>query len=142
MHIITHIDTRRIRDPELIARCARGFLLGVCLVNRYYCEQGIIPPLIESGLRFRPEPWAGRFEEFADAMTALRRGWVDCDDACAYRVGELWAFGREPKANIHIYWRFRPNGDPAFHVEVRRASGQIEDPARYLGMPGRRRVAA
>lgn len=142
MHIVTHIDTSLIKDPEHIALCARGFLHAVCLVNVYYCKQGMLPPLHRSGIRFRQEPWAGRFEEFADGVTMLRRGWADCDDFCAYRVGELWAAG-ERGARIRIYWRFNPRtGLPNFHVEVRRANGKVEDMARYQGMPGRFRVAA
>lgn len=138
MRIITQIDSR-LKKPEHIARCARALLYGVALANRLYFEQGLLPPLAQSGIRFRNEPWRGKFEEFADGLTVLARGWGDCDDIVPYALGELWAFNREPGARIRIYWRInKRTKQPMFHVQLRRASGQIYDWARYLGMPGRR----
>jgi hypothetical protein len=139
--LVSYIDTAKIKTPEHIARCARAYLYGTCLTNMHYAQRGLIPPLYGSGVRFQNEPWAGKgVEEFADALTVIKRGWGDCDDLCAYRVGELWAHG-DKSARLRVYWRII-RGRPTFHVELRRAVGTpqewIEDPARYLGMRGRR----
>jgi hypothetical protein len=138
VRIVTNIDTSKLRKPEQIARSARAFLYATALVNKYYVELGLLPPLERAGVRFRNEPWRGKFEEFADGLTVLKRGWGDCDDLIPYVLGWLWAHG-ERGARIRIYWRInRRTKTPKFHVELRRADGRIEDWSRYLGMPGRR----
>lgn len=111
------------------------------------------PPLKDSHVEFRREPWAGRgVEEFADIATVYRRGWGDCDDLTAIRVAEEHEKGR--KADFRIYWRMRcPSckrylktdhcpecGEKAkaklFHAQVRLdgPKGPIEDISRLLGM--------
>jgi len=108
------------------------------------------PPLYASGVRFQPEPWAGKLEEFAHALKVLQRGWGDCDDLCAFRVAELRVFGDRlagtpPEdgrggnlpAALRIYGRGRK-----MHAQIRRGDAPIlknctiEDPSRLLGMRG------
>lgn len=89
-----------------------------------------IAPLYASRIRYAPER---NGEEFAGLLTVYRRGFGDCDDLCAIRVAELAMQGE--KAGFSIYWRPRPDRPPrAYHVQVRRANGRIEDPSRLLGM--------
>lgn len=138
MQIITNVHTEH-QPPEATAAVARGFLYGVVLANCLQIRSKQVPLLYESGVEFRPEPWQGKFEEFADAITVHRRRWGDCDDLCAWRVAELRTIGdrrlglRPCKATIKIYWRDYAHGR-GFHVEVRLPDGSVEDPSRFLGM--------
>jgi hypothetical protein len=121
-----------------------------------------IPPLYCSGVRFRDEPWAmgetrlpgGGLEQFTHCLDLLGRGWGDCAQLCSWRVGELRAGGwRTPdapqgeRATLHYYCRARcplcgpdvdclnydhPKRRRSFHVEMRRANGDIEDPSQLL----------
>ena len=126
------------RDPKVMAELARGFLRGVVANNRLYIrlrklKGRPLPLLYKSGIMYRREPWAGRFEEFADIPTVLKRKWGDCDDLSAWRVAELQEQGES--ADFRIYWRPRKPGKPiTMHVEVRRGDGSIEDPSRLLGL--------
>ncbi len=121
-----------------------------------------IPPLYTSGVRFREEPWAigekrlegGGLEQFTHCLEILHRGWGDCAQLCAWRVGELraggWRTPDVPKgehATLRYYVKgFCPACGPkpcevpghpgrrrCFHVEVRRErDNMIEDPSRLL----------
>ena len=144
MRVVTNIDTSTIRNPLLLAALARGFLRGVVSVNRALMRKLDLPPLYDADVVFKREPWRKGIEEFADALTVFRRGWGDCDDLCPYRVAELqergckrWGLPRDPKAGFRLYWRYDERGRPRlYHVQVRHGNGFIEDPSRYLGMPG------
>ena len=57
--------------------------------------------------------------------TVLARGWGDCDDLIGYRVSELLAQGEA--ATVNCIW-----DGVRMHVRVRRASGDLEDPAQIL----------
>jgi hypothetical protein len=125
------------RDGRVLAELARGFLRAVVAANRVEFRMAAargrpFPSLYASGIRYDREPWTGRFEEFADAATMLRRGWGDCDDLAAYRVAELQEAGEA--ADVRIYWRRNRKGALTMHIQVRRANGDIEDPSRYLGL--------
>lgn len=121
-----------------------------------------VPPLHTSGVRFRDEPWAvgprrlpGGLEQFTHCLEILRRGWGDCAQLCAWRVGELRLGGwrvpdapRGERANLRYYVKgycpqcsrggaqcfdsSHPDRQRVFHVEVRRAGGAVEDPSRLL----------
>lgn len=147
------LDTALIKDPRTVALLARGALnitiaTNVVMMRQLGPQQ--FPPLFASGVVFKPEPWAGKIEEFAHALTVLARGWGDCDDLVAYRVAELRVFGDRlagtppEKALARIYGR-----DRKMHAQVRRGdapnvvkNGTIEDPSRLLGMAGRARRLA
>jgi hypothetical protein len=124
-----------------------------------------LPPLytlIRRGrVRFKPEPWAGKVEEFADILTVFGRGWGDCDDLVGIRCAELQEDG--VAADVRLYWRFwrwnrdktrrirvLPSSVPkgplpkgvyaSMHAELRHPpspehpKGKIEDPSRFGGM--------
>lgn len=141
MRIISNIDTTVLgRDPQAIATIARGFLQGVIAYDRILRRKGLVPSLYDAGERglvqFRREPWAGKFDEFADAYTALKRGWLDCEDAVAWRIADLQEAGKD--ASVKIYWRRNRSGDATiYHAQVRLPDGSVEDPARLLGMGAR-----
>ena len=148
MKIVMGIDTTLITDPLKVAELASHLLDVVTEVNREYMRsfKGRIPPLLKSGLEWRQEPWAGVFEEFADCLTALSRGWLDCDDAVPYRRADLAEYEGESSSNS-IYYRENPRKPHfiggamvllpptyTYHVQVRRGNGTIEDVSRLLGM--------
>lgn len=134
------------RNPIVLAELAKGFLRGVVASNVMTMREARrrgrpIPALYDATkrelVRFKPEPAGQRFEEFADVLTVLRRGYGDCDDLVAWRVAELIEGNgvRRENATIRIYWRRREPGQPLkMHAQVRRADGRIEDPSRFLGM--------
>lgn len=128
------LDPKVLREPRAMATVARGYLHGLVLYDRVLLRKKIVPPIYDAfmngDIEFRSEPWAGKYEEFADALTCIRRGWGDCDDLAPWRVAELNEQGE--RAGLKIYWRGR-----GFHVEVRRADGTVEDVARFLGMRGK-----
>ncbi len=108
----------------------------------------LIPPLYRSGVRYKEEPTDWEVEHFDTIPAALKRKWVDCDDAAPWRAAELRFTGEDPKANIMVKWKPLPNGKKLYHVVVRRsnvrivdnfqffrdARGVYEDPCRVLGM--------
>lgn len=89
-----------------------------------------LPPLYESGVRYRPEPTRGSgVEYFDDPWTCLARGWADCDDAVVWRAGELLARGERVGVNCQGAAQFQL---PRYHVAVRRENGALEDPSKVL----------
>jgi hypothetical protein len=136
MRIVTNINPQ-LSDPAQIATVARYFLRGVIQANRLLLRAGLVPTLYGSGVRYRPEPWGKGIEEFADALTVVRRGWGDCDDLSPWRVAELQEAGDE-KADCKISWKTRVGADGkpfrGFHVSARHGDGRVEDVSRYLGM--------
>lgn len=150
-------------DPKIVALLARMHLDAVVAQNRTIIRRakGRIPLLYKSGVRFRNEPWAGRFtldgeqvqgiEEFCHLGVLLARGWGDCAQLCAWRVAELieQAIAKGVPAKravrmfgLRIYWRLYDEGTDHerrfFHVQVRHPPapgqrfGRIEDPSRLL----------
>lgn len=176
MRIVSTINPQ-LTDPDQVAAVARYFLRGVILANRMLIRAGLIPKLYKSGVRYRPEPWPctckacgaqnppraeccrrcgsrdlDGVEEFADALTVLRRGWGDCDDLSPWRTAELQEEG-DASADSKISWKTRCRQCHAevkskdkcarcgsnrkrrvFHVVTRRGDGRVEDPSQYLGM--------
>lgn len=166
MRIVVNVDATAVGGPRAVATIARGFLRGVILQNRILMRRGLVPSLygaFRQGLmRFAPEPNAGRFEEFADALTCIERGWADCDDLVAWRCAELQEEG--VYALPKIYWRmvdsngrridderrWQEAATVGYHGEVRvpckchkgRAAhlcerSSVEDPSAFLGMARR-----
>lgn len=142
------VDVLGVDDDEALARMAEGLLEAVIANNRYLMRQhpGRFPPLYQSGVRFRAEPWATMppagsrrppLEQFTPYPVLLRRGWGDCAQLCAVRVAELREAG-ESDAALRFYCRTQGEGPQRrrwYHVEVRRgkAGGNaIEDPSREL----------
>lgn len=150
MRIVVNVDAEAVGGPRAVAQIARGFLRGVILQNRILIRRRLVPSLYgafrEGRLRFRPEPWAGKFEEFADALTVVGRGWGDCDDLVAWRCAE-WQELEGVLALPKIYWRLRDGeghelppeqwrdaATTSYHAEVRLPCKchRLNDPARFL----------
>lgn len=120
--------------PELYAALCRNLLETLIGANRETLKtRPDIPPLYASGVRYRNEPFG--CEWFDDILICLNRGWGDCDDLVAWRIAELREQGE--LAEIHMFWQpgIKNPRTRLFHVVVRRANGDIEDPSAILGMP-------
>ena len=110
-------------------RLARGYLKSQVDTNLALFEEGLLEtPLYESDVVYLREP-PGTTEEFADALTALRRGWGDCDDLAAWRCAELRHQG--VPATLSFRARYRPRG-LLVHCVVRHPDGRREDPSKAL----------
>jgi hypothetical protein len=111
--------------------------------NRQYLRQHPNTPSIESlilagRVKFRNEPWAGQgLEEIADIPTIIKRGWGDCDDLVAAKLGELWLEDgpsyEPPWPHCKLYPRV-VRGTRLHHAEVRLRDGTVIDIAREAGM--------
>lgn len=139
MRILANLGRGVVVSPQVKAEWARGVMRGVVEWNRILIRQGLVPPLLEAlargRVRYRSEPraWRKFFEEFASALVVLERGWGDCDDLAPWLCADLREKGDE-KADLLVYWRPKPSGAMAFHVQVRRGNGDVLDPSRLGGM--------
>ncbi len=134
MQIRTYLDPGLMKRPKLAAGVVRLYLRALVISNAYYLRNNPNTPyLYQSGVRYAPEPNAGKFEEFAGIDLVLSRKWGDCDDLAAWRAAEIRIKEGRP-ANILVYWRKR-GSQTIWHVQVRRSdTGEVEDPSRLLGM--------
>lgn len=135
MRIVVTINGRDLKSPLTRAALIRGFLQGVVVRNRIAIRKRQVPPLYSAGVRYQTEPWAGKFEEFADCLTVYRRKWGDCDDLVAWRVAELQEAGEFAEVSISFPKScLRRKSGIMYHAVVRRGDGSIEDPSAKLGM--------
>jgi hypothetical protein len=131
MRITVHLEAPVLRHPLLFANYVRGALRSLVMVDEWMCRLGMLPPIYESGVRFRKEP-QGK-ETFRDASVVLNRGHGDCAHLAPWRCAELRAKGED--ARLRVKWSCPAwKRKRLFHVQVRRESGRIEDPSRRLGM--------
>lgn len=121
--------------PELLTRenygrLARSLLETVIWSNRLFLEaHPETPALYRAGVSY-----GGSREDgfrFLDIPAVLAQGQGICSALSAWRVAELRHAG-ERGAGIRIIWT--PHDDAQFHVQVRRANGEVEDPSERLGM--------
>ena len=135
MRVVLDCNTRLL-DDEQIALVFKGYLEAQGEHNAMLIRTGRFPvDLYHSGVRFRNEPWMGRFEEIASLPIVLARKWGDCDDVCAWIIG--WYRARGIHATAKVYWRkynTQQGERRLYHAEVRLPDGSVEDPSRYLGM--------
>lgn len=104
-------------------RAIEGFARGCVPLAREWK----LPPLYESGVRFRRDPYQGMgTENFKLPNQTYADQWGDCDRLCIYRIWELLVGGEN--ATCRAEWV--GNG---VHVLVRRANRQLEDPSIILG---------
>lgn len=121
-------------QPALLGDKQTAYLVKALVEAQGFANATLIkklrlPTLYRSNVRFRNEPWAGKFESVASAPIVYMRGWGDCAHLSAYRIGELRLAGQY--AGCKVYWRPESR---LFHVEVRLCDGTAEDPSRMLGM--------
>lgn len=131
MRVTWYLEAPVLRRPKLFAKWIRRALHSLVMVNHKELLRRSYPPLYQADVWFEEEPRGT--ETFRDVTNVYRRGRGDCAHLAAWRCAELRAVGEE--ARLRVKWaapRWRRRR--TFHVQVRRASGRIEDPARRLGM--------
>lgn len=87
-----------------------------------------LPAIYASGVVYRREP--PPLEEWTTPEETIRRGWGDCEDLAIWRAAELQESGEDPDAIVAI----KRSAGAVWHAQVRRGSGEIEDPSLKLGM--------
>lgn len=122
--------------PADIARTVEALVEAVARANALQMAANPYPSLGSKAIRYDTE---AREELFDDATLVAARRSGDCDDLCAYRLGELWSSGEDPAARAKVIWEpaVPVEGDDIpwqFHVQVVRSDGTIEDPSADLGM--------
>jgi Transglutaminase-like superfamily len=130
---IIPFDMGHVFEPESSklenALALRRLLDCLTGVNEDYLSRHTVPPLYQSGVRYR------RFEAWLPIPALYERGYGDCKSlACA-----LVAQYRQAGIPCETVFRWRINDAPAghswtlFHILVQTAGG-FEDPSKVLGM--------
>jgi hypothetical protein len=121
--------------PEQIGAVVEKLVEALALANAFQMRSNGFPALAGVPIRYDLE---GNAELFDDATMVASRRSGDCDDLCAYRLGELWASGEDPGAIARVVWQPDVTGATEipwqFHVQVQRSDGSVEDPSAELGM--------
>lgn len=122
-----------LKPSKLLALAIREALEAVVVIDQLYLRLHNVPSIYESGIRYEEEPVGQPYEDFAAVPVILARGWGDCDDLVCWRIAELRNAGENAK--VRLKWEFDAlRGARMYHVLVRRANGQVEDPSKRLGM--------
>lgn len=120
------------RQSRVLGYAIKAILEAQTQINVLYLKMFDVPPLYESGVRYRQEP-KNTIEEFATIPVIYERLWGDCDDLAPARAAELRLEGNH--AQVRIVWKKnRKNGHRMYHIVVRHQDGRIEDPSKILGM--------
>lgn len=116
---------------QLRVALAREYLGALVRTDELLLAYKLVPPLYETRVRYRQEPEDSEAEEFADALTCLRRGWGDCDDLAAWRCADLIRSG--VSASLAFKAHARERGERrVVHCIVRLPDGSLEDPSRRM----------
>jgi hypothetical protein len=91
----------------------------------------MVPPLYDSGVRYRRERGRAGADTWCTAREVFRRGWGDCEDLVAWRVAELQVGGERARGTLVIA---DTSEGILLHALVLRANGATEDPSARLGM--------
>jgi hypothetical protein len=103
-------------------------------LNLYQMKRRRMPPLYQSGVRYRRESCivASRpetCERFLTYEQLLRERFGDCDDLASALCAQLISTGEDPHARARVY-----RSGVGYHAIVVRGDGRIEDPSAVLGM--------
>jgi hypothetical protein len=109
---------------EVGAHSIRELLDTLSTIWARYLAKHPLPALYSSGIRFQPEPNVGQYEDWKTPHQTLEDGWGDCDELVLYRLAELRSRGE--RATVVV---MRRRGTRKFHVLIRRANRQLEDPS-------------
>jgi hypothetical protein len=75
-------------DSELAKRQIAWLLEGVVRTNQLYLIENAVPPLYESGVFYRPEPWAASAQSFSEVAEVRLRRWGECKALSCWLVAE------------------------------------------------------
>ncbi len=101
-------------------------LRGLVALNRWLLARHDLPPLYESGVRYRRDAAGTEIWSAATIVYQRRRG--DCEDLSCWRAAELQNAGVDAIACV------KRTGRRRLHAIVCYPDGTIEDPSRILGM--------
>jgi hypothetical protein len=118
-------------NPHQRVGWAREYLAALVRVDRMLLREGMVPPLYQTDVRYRQEPAGQPYEEFADALTCLERGWGDCDDLSAWRVADLLEQGVDASLLFDAA-PVAPGKRRLVHCLVRLPANGREDPSRIM----------
>ena len=122
MALRASIDADGIEELE-------GWLEGLVRADLSQLRRGLVPPLYQSGVRYRREE-RGR-EDWQTARAAMRTRFGDCEDLAGWRAADLRLVGIDARAKV------RDVAPGLKHVVVELPDGSIEDPSKRLGMSGK-----
>ena len=119
---IAQLNTARAEDQaDIFAALIESF---VDINRRFLRTHSGTPRFYQSGISFRETAvW-----QDIPSMLATRYG--DCKDFVGWRIAELREQGEE--AQIHVVFTRASNVLDVFHIQIRRPSGEIEDPTEML----------
>lgn len=109
---------------------AQALLLALYGVNLHWLRSrpGMFPPLLQSGIRYRPEKTKGKPERWKYINELYADGFGDCEDLACALAAELTVAGR---LAAPIIYQVR---DGLWHIIVVTEDGEELDPSRSLGM--------
>ena len=116
------LDLLPVRERAIIVT---GLLEGLVTANRLYLSRVGAPKLYESGMRYVATP------AWKDIPSCLSDRRADCKGLVAWRLAELRVAGEQAYARVE---HFRMVDGDKLHLQVMRATGEVEDPSRKLGM--------
>lgn len=91
-----------------------------------------VPPLYESGIRYKREPGTREWWQTVADNIADKQG--DCEDLAGHRAAELRVGGIVAGFDYPARAVCIRTGRKTYHAIVRHPDGHIEDPSRALGM--------
>lgn len=115
---------------ELLVRLNEAAVEGLAGIDAVLLSYYHLPPIYEVTPRLRYKVSAK--ESWKDIGAVLRDGWGDCKDFTAWRLAELRRMGIQARAESIVQ---RIGRTLKFHTYVRYQNGNVEDPAKFLGMP-------
>lgn len=134
MRCVVGMDPVLLSDARALQQQVAELAEFVARQNRYLIRtlgRRRIPPLYDSGIVYRTDPWDPGFQHFPDCLTALKRGYIDCKGAVPYRLADLREEFPDQHFYVHVYPR-RFRGATTLHLQVGKPNGEIEDPSRLL----------
>jgi hypothetical protein len=133
MRCVFAMDPAVIGDLDELQREVADLVELVARQNRFLMRKlgrTRIPPLYESGVLYRPDPWDPRFQHFPGCLTVLERGYTDCKGLVPYRLAELREAHPDRPYSVRVYPR-RRQGGVELHLQVE-GRDFVEDPSRLL----------
>jgi hypothetical protein len=161
--VVLDVRTEMIGDEYDVARCLAAIVHAAAEHNLVLLEHHPnTPRLLDTALRFVPEPSTQGFETIKSIPAVIESGGGDCAHWTAWRLAENWRdelrkYGKR-YSNCKVYWRdhcARCNqivdpkltwhcprcGQPLlgnvrreYHGQLRNRDGTVEDTSRLLGM--------
>jgi len=127
------IDPVVLADPAELQREVTDLVELVARQNRYLMRKlgkRRIPPLYDSGVLYRQDPWDPSFQHFPGCLTVLERRFADCKGLVPYRIAELREAHPDRVYSVRVYPRRRADG-VELHLQIEGADF-VEDPSRLL----------